>query len=182
MVCQRSSARSFELGKCNAPAICKITRRMSSWLCGSKATTLMPIDSKRCVTREDRASKTKSGLSFTKASSCVSSRPPNFGKAFTRSGQLLYRSTPTSKSQALSSHTISPKEGNKVMTRCGAFSMTTTRPRSSVKVNGAVAFCANAFAASSSVPAEQAQQAKPANNGRTNLKAPFCMTLFLASS
>jgi hypothetical protein len=49
-------------------------------------------------------------------------------------------------------------------------------------VKGAVAFCANAFAASSSMPAEQAQQASPANNGRTNLKAPYSMTLFLASS
>ena len=148
---------------------------MSSWLCGSKATTLMPIDSKRCVTREDRASNTKSGLSLTKASSCVSSRPPNLGKVFTRSGQLLYRSTPTSKSQALSSHTISPKEGNKVMTRCGAFSTTTTRPRSSVKVKGAVVFCANAFGASSSMPAEPAHIATPANITCTNFRAPFCI-------
>jgi hypothetical protein len=67
--------------------------------------------------RADLASNTTSGFKRTKASSCVSSKPPNLGKAFTEAGQLACLSVPTKRLQAPKTQTVSANEGNKVMMR-----------------------------------------------------------------
>jgi hypothetical protein len=73
----------------------------------------MPSDSRREATGEDVASNTRSGRNATMVSTLGSSPPPTRGKARTDSGPFEYRSTPTSRSQRPSWHTISVSDGSR---------------------------------------------------------------------
>ena len=71
------------------------------------------------MTRAETPATTTSGLSATRASMLVSSRPPSRGSFCTLAGKLEKRSTPTTLAQSPSSQMVSVSEGSRLTMRRG---------------------------------------------------------------